>query len=178
MVTVQRAFRAKNAKDLPTDKTICVWYKQFTETGCLCKQKSSGCPITTEDDNERVQASFLHGLKKSTGTEAEEPSTSKTTVWRVLRTRLVFKPYRIQMVQQLLDEDHRCQLDFCLQLQDLMDSDDHFLEKGQFSDEATSHVSGVVNHHSVRIWGFENPHSMWSSEEYRCTNVDACVART
>ena len=72
--------------------------------------------------------------------------------------RLVFKPYRIQMVQQLLDEDHRCRLDFCLQLQDLMDSDDHFLEKVQFSDEATSHVSSVVNHRSVRIWGFENPH--------------------
>ena len=47
VVTVQRAFRAKYA---PTDKTICVWYKQFTETGCLCKQKSSGCPLTAEDD--------------------------------------------------------------------------------------------------------------------------------
>jgi hypothetical protein len=38
VVTVQRAFRAKYAKDPPTDKTIRVWYKQFTETGCLCKQ--------------------------------------------------------------------------------------------------------------------------------------------
>jgi hypothetical protein len=47
---------------------------------------------------------------------------SKTTVWRVLRKRLVFKPYRIQMVQQLSDEDHRRRLDFCLQLQDLMSS--------------------------------------------------------
>jgi hypothetical protein len=37
--TVQRAFRAKYAKDPPTDKTIRAWYKQFTETGCLCKQK-------------------------------------------------------------------------------------------------------------------------------------------
>ena len=40
VVTVQRAFRAKNAKDPPTDKTIRAWYKQFTETGCLCKQKA------------------------------------------------------------------------------------------------------------------------------------------
>ena len=38
MVTVQRAFRAKYAKDPPTDKTIRACYKQFTETGCLCKQ--------------------------------------------------------------------------------------------------------------------------------------------
>jgi hypothetical protein len=52
VVTVQRAFRAKCAKDPPTDKTIRAWYKRFTETGCLCKQKSSGRPLTAEDDVE------------------------------------------------------------------------------------------------------------------------------
>jgi hypothetical protein len=36
VVSVQRAFRAKYAKDPPTDETIRAWYyKQFTETGCL-----------------------------------------------------------------------------------------------------------------------------------------------
>ena len=40
VVTVQRGFRAKYAKDPPADKTIRAWYKQFTETGCLCKQKA------------------------------------------------------------------------------------------------------------------------------------------
>jgi hypothetical protein len=118
VVTVQRAFRAKYAEDPPTDKTIHVWYKQFTETGCLCKQKSSGHPITAEDDVEQVPASFLHSPNKSTGTAAKELSMSKTTVWRVLHKHLVFQPYHIQMVQQLLDEDHRLWLDFCLQLQD------------------------------------------------------------
>jgi hypothetical protein len=52
LVTVQRAFRAKYAKDPPADKTIHAWYKQFTETGCLCKQKSRGRPLTAEDDVE------------------------------------------------------------------------------------------------------------------------------
>jgi hypothetical protein len=54
VVTMQRAFRAKYAKDPPADKTIRAWYKQFTETGCLCKQKSSGRPLTAEDYVERV----------------------------------------------------------------------------------------------------------------------------
>jgi len=40
VVTVQRAFRAKYAKDPPTDKTIRARCKQFTETGCLCNQKA------------------------------------------------------------------------------------------------------------------------------------------
>jgi hypothetical protein len=74
LVTVQRAFRAKYVKDSPTDKTILAWYKQFTETGCLCKWKSSGRPLTTEDDIERVRASFLHSPKKSMGTAAKELS--------------------------------------------------------------------------------------------------------
>jgi hypothetical protein len=52
VVTVQCAFRAKYAEDPPTDKTIRAWYKQFTETGCLCKQKSGGHPLTTEDELE------------------------------------------------------------------------------------------------------------------------------
>jgi len=39
--------------------------QKFTETGCLCKQKSSGHPLTAEDDVERVWASFLHSPKKS-----------------------------------------------------------------------------------------------------------------
>jgi hypothetical protein len=59
------------------------------------------------------------------------------------------------MVQQLSDEDHRHWLDLCLQLQDLMSSDDHFLEKVQFSDEATFHVSDVVSRRNVSIWGSE-----------------------
>jgi len=59
VVTVQSAFRAKYAKDPPTDKTIRAWYKHFNETGCLCKQKSSGRPLTAEDDVERVRASFV-----------------------------------------------------------------------------------------------------------------------
>jgi hypothetical protein len=150
---------AKFAKDPPTDKTIRVWYKQFTETGCLCKYKSSGRPLTTEDDAEWVQASFLQSPKKLTGTAAKELSMSKTTLWRILCKRLVFKPYCIQMVQQLSDKDHRHQLNFCLQLQDLMSSNDHFLEKVQFSDEATLHVSGAVNRRNVRIWGSENPYA-------------------
>jgi len=40
-----------------------------------------------------------------------------------------------------------------------MSSDNHFLEKVQFIDEATWHVSGAVNRRNVIIRGSENPHS-------------------
>ena len=80
VVTVQRAFRAKYAKDPPTEKTIRAWYKQFTETRYLCRQKSSVRPLTAEDTFERVRASFLHSPKKPMGTAAKALWMSKTTV--------------------------------------------------------------------------------------------------
>jgi len=93
----------------------------------------------------------------------------KAIVLRVLHKHLVFKPYRIQMVQKLSYEGDRRRLDFCLQLQDLMSSNDHFLEKVQFSDKATFHVSGAVNLHNVRIWGSENPRAY---VEHQCDSPE------
>jgi len=54
VVIVQCAFRANYAKEPPTGNTIRTWYKQFTETGCLCKQKSSGRPLTAEELEYRI----------------------------------------------------------------------------------------------------------------------------
>jgi len=61
--------------------------KKFIETGCLCKQKSNGRPLTAENDVEGVRASFLHSPKISKGTAANELSMSKRTLWRVLIKR-------------------------------------------------------------------------------------------
>jgi transposase len=83
-----------NKSVITTEKTIRAWYKQFTETGCPCKQKSSGRPLTAEDVVERVRSSFLHSPKKSMVTAAKELSISKTTVWRVLLKGLVFSFYK------------------------------------------------------------------------------------
>jgi hypothetical protein len=70
-----------------------VHFLQSTQR-CLCKQKSSGRPLSPEGDVERVRASFLHSPKKSTGTAAKELAMSETTVWRVLRKPLVFSSYK------------------------------------------------------------------------------------
>jgi len=158
VVTVQRTIRAKYAKDPPTDKTIRAWYKQFTETGCLCKQKSSGRPLTAEDDIERFGPVLCTVRRNQRGLQLRSYRCPKQQ-WRVLRERLVFKLGHIQMAQQLSDEEHSRRLDLCLQLPDCMSSDDHFVEKVQFSDEATFQVSGAVNRRNVRIWGSEKSYA-------------------
>jgi hypothetical protein len=53
-----------------------------------------------------------------------------------------------------------------------MSSNDHFLEKAQFSDEVIFHISGAVNCRNVRIWGSENPHAY---VEHQCDSPKISV---
>jgi hypothetical protein len=53
-----------------------------------------------------------------------------------------------------------------------LSSDDPFLEKVQFIDEATLHISGAVNHRNVRIWRSENPHAY---VEHQCDSPKVIV---
>ena len=55
VITVQREFRARFRKDAPHRNNITRWYRQFVETGCLCKGKSSGRPRVSNDNVERVR---------------------------------------------------------------------------------------------------------------------------
>ena len=83
VVTMQRAFRAKYAKEPPTDKTIRAWYKQFTETAFLCKQKSSGRPLLSEDDVERGSDQFSAQSEEINGNcSCGAVDVENNSVWR------------------------------------------------------------------------------------------------
>ena len=58
VITVQREFRARFRKDAPCRNNISRWYRQFVETGCLCKGKSPGRPRVSDDNIERVCEAF------------------------------------------------------------------------------------------------------------------------
>jgi hypothetical protein len=49
VITVQREFRARFKKDAPHKNNISRRYRQFVETGCLCKGKSPGRPRVSDD---------------------------------------------------------------------------------------------------------------------------------
>ena len=48
VILVQRHFRRRYGKPLPTRQSIYNWSKKFQETGCLCKGKSSGRPPVSD----------------------------------------------------------------------------------------------------------------------------------
>ena len=82
-----------------------------------------------------------------------------TTVWRVVRKRLVMKPYKLQLVQAITADDKRKRKQFFVDMQEKLEEDE-FNERLVFSDEDTFHTNGKVNRHNVRIWGEKNPHAI------------------
>jgi len=77
-------------------------------------------------------------------------------VWRTLLKRLKCKSYRLQLHQDLSENDKDVRLNFCIEMQERFDVDD-FADSLIVSNAATFHLSGKVNRHNVCIWGTENP---------------------
>lgn len=177
-VTVQRAFRLKFGIKPPTRKSISRWFTQFQQTGSVCKGKSPGRPRVSEDDVLRIEDSFVRSPRKSTNRASRELGIPQPTVWKVLRRRLLYKPYRLQLVQALKPNDKVKRIEFCDDMLHMME-DNGFLQRIVYSDEATFHVSGKVNRHNVRIWGLQNPHATSQHErDSPKVNVFCALSRT
>lgn len=156
VISVQRHFRTKFGKEAPHRNNIRRWVEKFAETGSLLKGKSTGRPNVSNEVVENIRVAYQRSPRKSTRRASRELNVPRTTVWRVLRKRLQFKPYKFQMVQALKPADLPKRTQFCQELQ-LRLEEDGFEDRLVFTDEATFHLSGKVNRHNLRFWGTENP---------------------
>ena len=109
----QRAFRLRFNLQPPMRKSICRWNHQFEQISCLCKGKSTGRPRVSEENVRRIKESFERSPRKSTRRASTELGITQPTVWRGLKRRLLFKPYRLQLVQALRPNDKRKRVEFC-----------------------------------------------------------------
>uniref|UniRef100_A0A1B6F3H6 Uncharacterized protein n=1 Tax=Cuerna arida TaxID=1464854 RepID=A0A1B6F3H6_9HEMI len=157
VVSVQRHFRTRFNEDPPSNHSIFKWYSNFKRNGCICKKKSTGRPSVSNEVVEQVRESFMRSPQKSTVKCSRELGVPQPTVWKILRKRLKFKPYKLQLLQALKENDKVKRLNFCESMQGLM-KDEDFVKHFVFSDEATFHLCGKVNRQNVRIWGSENQH--------------------
>ncbi|PNF19518.1 hypothetical protein B7P43_G02327 [Cryptotermes secundus] len=157
VVTVQCAFQRRFGINPPCPKNIRHWFRQFQESGCLCKGKSPGRPRVSEEQVARIHAAFERSPRKLTNRASRELAIPQSTVWRVLTVCLHLKPYRLQLVQALTNDDKRKRMEYCDLMLEMME-DETFISRLIFSDEVTFHLSGTVSHHNVHIWGTEYPH--------------------
>ena len=80
VVTVQREFRRRYGIDPPSAQSIRRWYRQFEETGCLCKGKSTGRPHVSEDNVQRIKESFQCSPRESTSRASPDLGIPQTTL--------------------------------------------------------------------------------------------------
>jgi len=126
----------------------------------------------------RIQESFERNPRKSTRRASRELGIPQPTVWRVLRRHLLFKPYRLQLVQALRPNYKRKGVEFCDRMLQNME-DDTCLPRLIFSDEAKFHLSGKVNQHNVHIWGLHNPQEALEHErDSTKVNVFCALSQT
>jgi hypothetical protein len=75
---------------------------------------------------------------------------------------LHFRPFKIQMVEELLPRDLNVRRDSCTKLLEMMDTLPQFLQNLITSDEADSLLSGYVKQ-NFRYWPEENPRLLHQS---------------
>jgi hypothetical protein len=142
-------------KEPPSRKNIYHLYNQSEETR-VCKRRSTGQPCVSDADVKRIREAFKASPQKSTYRASRQ--LPQKTVWHVLPTWLVIKPYKLQMVQALTPNDKIVCHQSCVEMQADTEDED-FVGRLVFTVEATFHVNGKVSRHNLRIWGTENPHS-------------------
>jgi hypothetical protein len=81
-IKVQLEFHTWFKKDAPY-KNATRWYRQFLETGCLCKGRSPGRPRVSDINIERVHEAFQRSPRKSVARASRELGMPKVMVWKV-----------------------------------------------------------------------------------------------
>jgi hypothetical protein len=84
--------------------------------------------------------------------------TDATHNCTVGREEMLMKPYRLQLLQALSNND---KVDHSTFGANLLDTSDHenLMSKVVFCNQETFHLSGKVNTHNCHIWTLQNPRS-------------------
>jgi hypothetical protein len=155
--SVRRHFQRQNVPDIPSEKAIKAIYDKFIETGSVHDRERTGRPsLAAPQKLDEIEDFLSNNAVVSVRRVSDEVHMPKTTVHRIMRNVLGYKPYKMHATQQLEDEDKDVRVvmsEILLPILDAENNDGLIF----FSDEATFHVSGMIHKHNCRIWARENP---------------------
>ena len=97
--TVQRQFQTAYHRQAPDVKSIKMWYAKFKATGSVCDLPRTGRPGPSAQAIQTVRDAFLRSPKKSVRRASRELQIPKTSVHRILHKQLLFRAYKVQIVQ-------------------------------------------------------------------------------
>ncbi|CAF3282756.1 unnamed protein product [Rotaria socialis] len=138
---VKRKLWAEFGKNTPGETTIRETFQRFCETEKI----------------DEVAEVIENEPQSSVRSVATACSISRTTAHQIMTEHLSLKPYKVQFVQELYEEDMQDRVEMCKTLIPMLE-DNHIQQNLFLSDEATFYLNGLVNKHNVRYWSETNPH--------------------
>ena len=84
----------------------------------------------------------------------KEKTIPKSSTHRILHNQLQLRPYKLQLLQDLKEEDYEQHVKF----DEWLGSNSHFLTKVFWSNEAYIHLNGDFSRYHCRILSESNPH--------------------
>ncbi|CAF3566716.1 unnamed protein product [Rotaria sp. Silwood1] len=113
-MVVKRKLQTEFDKNRPNETCIRRIFQRFWETGAVKDRERPGRPseITEEkvDEVHDVCESELQLCVRAVGTACSIP---RTTAHRIMTEYLSLKPYKVQFVQQIYEEDLQDRVDMC-----------------------------------------------------------------
>lgn len=114
--------------------------------------------MTTEENIQRAQQLFEEKDDTSIRRGAQQLGISKSRLQDIVRHKIDFYPYKIQLYQQLTDHDVERRFNFANVMIEKIERWELDPTMIWFTDEAHFHLRGFVNKQNWRHWGSENPH--------------------
>jgi hypothetical protein len=162
VIATQRQFRTHfivgRHGRVPDKKTILLWVRNFRQSGSTLKQKSPGRrrSVRTPENIAIVKHAVLRSPRRSALKQALALGISDRSFRRILHLDLKFHPYKIMVVQELLQRDWLNRQAACETILKNVPCDAVVLT----SDEAHFHLSGYVNKQNFRYWARQNPREL------------------
>ncbi|GFU00492.1 uncharacterized protein TNCV_1692691 [Trichonephila clavipes] len=148
-----------------TAKNLRLMVTKFEETGSLNVRSGRGKTCVSAEAIEKIafQVEEDKSSKVLASTivrhVAEALHLPHSTVQKIMRNILLYYPYKLQFLQELLPHDFETRHLFSLQFLARLEVDPEWPWNILWTDEAHFHLDGSVNTHNCRIWETDNPHS-------------------
>lgn len=145
-----------------TQSAVSKIEKKFRDLGHV-RDVTKGRPSVSDNKALDILLTVEDNPHISSRAVAADNSVCQSTVLKYLK-RNKWHPYKVQLVQELLDDDFDRRLEFCETMMNHCNNDPQFVRHVVFSDEATFYLNGIVNRQNCRYWAPANPH--WMMEDH------------
>lgn len=103
-----------------------------------------------------IRTLFNENPTMSLRTAAVQIGLHHTTLWNFLRRNLKLYRYKLQMHQQISDEDKLVRVNFAQCCRNELTNDSEFFKRFVFSDECKFSLFGFVNKQNCQVWGLKH----------------------